>query len=196
MEGYDDVKFETPFGEVDIPHHSGSSGIALSGGVDSAILLYIMVMTLDMRPRVMFLENANSSEKAAREVLALINEWCATDLELQMVPRFTTGTWLRHDINGMLTNLNVLYTGVTGNPPVDFGHTPPNRPRSNTDPRYVTPFLSLDKRASVFLYDHLNIGASLMDATHSCTTSLETPCGQCFQCREKQWAIEEVTRVR
>lgn len=189
------MNFDTPFGIVRVPPRGGRVGIALSGGVDSAILLYIMAMTLNLRPRVMFVTDANSSEKAARDVLTWINNWVGINLELEFVPRITEGSWLRHDINKLADHVSVLYTGVTGNPPVDFGHTPPNRPAYRPNPRFVTPFLPLDKRASVWLYDELKV-PELMNVTHSCTTSLEVPCGKCFQCMEKAWAIEEVKRVR
>lgn len=181
----------TPFGRVVIPNRPDAA-IALSGGVDSSILLYVMAEQLNMRPRVFFLENANSSYEVAARVLHWINLRVNTNLLIESLPRVTEGDWLRHDVEHMATLAPVIYTGVTGNPPVDFGERPPNRPQPGLGVRFVTPFLALDKRASVYLYRQFNVW-DLMSLTHSCTRSFTHACGKCFQCQEKEWALREVT---
>ena len=176
--------YATPFGSVDIPIKH-TSGISASGGADSTILLLCMVLQ-GMRPRIFFLNDANSKFAALVAVVAYINSKFSTQLVIERVDRIfiPKGNNIRPEIMGLSSRVDYLYTGVTKNPPIEIGGMPPNRPKGLTPSNFIMPFLNLDKRASLYLFGSMGV-QDLLDLTYTCTQDPVTPCAECFACREK-----------
>jgi 7-cyano-7-deazaguanine synthase in queuosine biosynthesis len=182
------MKYSTPFGMVDVPNHSGNIGISCSGGADSAILLYAMVKD-GMSPRVFFIEKANSKLEALQRCVDYINARFGSSLSIEIIGRTDSTHNIRPDIIALAAKVDFLYTGVTQNPPVQINGLPPNRPSPNQPPsKFIMPFVSIDKRASIYLYNLFGVN-DLLDLTYTCTENPITPCNQCFACSERNWAI-------
>lgn len=180
--------YSTPFGTVDVPFYSGNVGISCSGGADSAILLYAMV-SQGMLPRIFFIEKANSKLEALQNCVDYINIKFGTSLSIETVGRTESSHNIRPDIIGLASKVDYLYTGVTQNPPVEINGLPPNRPSAKQAPsKFIMPFVALDKRASIHLYSLFGVG-ELLNLTYTCTEDPTTPCGKCFACNERNWAI-------
>lgn len=92
-----------------------------------------------------------------------------------------------------------LYTGVTQNVPVDFPPpaAKPDRPPADS-PKIAArgihmPLLGVDKRAVMYLYRKFEL-MDLFELTNSCTKVCDVPCGECYHCQERNWALK-VTEV-
>lgn len=185
------MQYPTPYGVIDLPFPQGTKGISCSGGADSSIVLAAMVANGTV-PRVFFIDNANSSLKATQAVVDYLNAKYNVNLFIEVVQRTTEGNFIRPDIINLGTMVDFLYTGVTQNPPVHISDTGiPNRPAQNTTTKFITPFLTLDKRASLFLYGLLGV-EDMLALTYTCTQNPIAPCQDCFACREKNWALAEI----
>lgn len=189
--------YDTPYGIVDFPIFTENVGISLSGGADSTIVLYILVLN-GVIPRVFFIDKTNSKIAAAMACVSFINDKFGTNLELEIVNRYVIAHNLRPDIERLSSMVSYLYTGVTQNPPISFDNTlAPNRPniRQVFIGKYVMPFIALDKRASIFLYTYFGV-LELLDITFTCTLNSNVepprPCTKCFACRERDWATGEI----
>lgn len=187
--------FDTPFGDINFHLSTGRVGISASGGADSVLILYLMV-SYGLSPQIFFIDNSGSSFEALQKCVDYINEEMCTQLTITKVPRrFPEGHSTRRDIVNLATFVDVLFTGVTQNPPVSITEgILPNRPAIHTYvPGFEMPLINFDKRASMYLYKSLEL-EELLSLTHSCTQNEHISCGECFACKERQWAIDEVAK--
>ena len=67
----------------------------------------------------------------------------------------------------------------------------PSRPSAVNLPHTTCPFALVDKRHTLHLYDKLEAW-DLIKLTHSCTHRTEGRCGECYNCTERSWALEEL----
>ena len=67
----------------------------------------------------------------------------------------------------------------------------PARPASIHLPNTTCPFALVDKRHTLHLYELLQVW-DLIKLTHSCTHRTEGRCGECYNCTERSWALEEL----
>lgn len=109
-------------------------------------------------------------------------------------------------------NLNSLYGGVNKNPDIEFKGAPKERDSGNQiQPHFVHdgidivhPFVYTRKDWIIQQYYDLGI-TDLLDITRSCEGEFEhinyktyipgqyvPTCGECFWCKEREWAIEQV----
>jgi hypothetical protein len=54
------------------------------------------------------------------------------------------------------------------------------------------PFKDLDKSQILQMYYTLGI-SEILNFTHTCGLNFGRPCGQCFNCREREWAYREIS---
>lgn len=184
------MEYVTPFGTVNLPINS-NAGISCSGGADSTIVLYMMVLN-GMLPRIFFLTKANSNYPALVSCVDFINKKFGTSLEIEVQDRVETGHYIGKEVASFAKKVDFLYTGVTQNPPVDIGQGPNRPPRGTTHPKLIMPFIELDKRVSIYLYEMFGV-RELLEMTYTCTETKEIPCNMCFACKERNWGIEEVS---
>ncbi len=189
---------ETPYGNVYFPVEPlpGVNGVSLSGGADSALLLYLLASRGLVPDRVFYIDQtAGSNDAATKKVLALVNKKCGTKMKLEKFKRVGTDHSLKPDLLEMGLGVDYLWIGVTALPPEDvvLGGLYPNRPKkresSNVIYRYMEPFRDYDKRAVLWLYDHLGL-QDLFKLTWSCSTSQTEACQTCFNCTERDWAVK------
>lgn len=186
--------YNTRFGNVvlTIPEDMQCATAIASGGIDSTLLLYLLLEN-GVIPEVIFMKNANSKLEALYDCVEWLNKKFFVSLDVKLHERTTEGHYLRPEIQSIASSVQYLYTGVTALPEIDIGGLPPNRPKLNktVNGNTIMPFVMLDKRAVVQLYKDLAL-EELFSKTYSCAVRTDEPCGTCFQCYEKDWALKEV----
>lgn len=174
-------------------------GIMLSGGLDSTVLLYLMLErcpTASIQP--FYIAKHDGSFAYIDGIIEYINML----FNIRMPTPIKVGSpdiphsqinqvGIRH-VLFKYPEIEKLYIGINQNPPQPWGDPKwqfPNRPTSNNSPRLEMPFLQLYKTHIVDLVDQFKIQA-LADLTHTCTEQVTGRCLKCFQCNERMWAYE------
>lgn len=174
-------------------------GIMLSGGLDSTVLLYLMLErcpTASIQP--FYIAKHDGSFAYIDGIIEYINML----FNIRMPTPIKVGSpdiphsqinqvGIRHVLY-KYPEIEKLYIGINQNPPQPWGDPKwqfPNRPTSNNSPRLEMPFLQLYKTHIVDLVDQFKIQA-LADLTHTCTEQVTGRCLKCFQCNERMWAYE------
>lgn len=197
--------------------HTGSCGLSLSGGADSAILLYILLSTVT---DTLHLYSFYPAKKA------LIAE-PVTDRVLKKCIELTGNSNVVHHkeyiekqtpalIHTMLQsfierdNLTKMYNGISKFPPdeiIDQFHENIKlidnyvyqRRKNNAvyelyfgnKKSFYRPFANLHKKDVADLYRQLDLEKKLFSITRSCE-NIDSPskhCGQCFWCEERHWGF-------
>lgn len=206
---------------VEIEVIDGPIGISCSGGADSSLLLYILMMNTQNTIHI-FTTTSNFKQRKNTQVSINVIEKCIeltnnTNIqhhinycETQTINKlFVTS---RHFLNNNL--INGMYTGITNTPPI----SEMNKFKSKIEPhdaeernpnilykptkikKYYMPFRNIDKRKIADLYKHFDIIESLFPVTRSCEwiSSYDIPdpglghCGECWWCNEREWAFKEL----
>ena len=198
--------------DVDVDIHDGPIGISCSGGADSALLLYLLMKhatgpihiftcSLDVKNRSSIL----SSNNVINECLNLTGNYNIF-YHVHYTKNPTTVNELFSNQNTCLTHniINVLYTGITANPPFDVQSTfnmpslenhernPDEiRPLYTFENKIYTPLTNINKQTVVNMYSELGILDSLFPVTRSCEsfTLTQGHCGECWWCQERNWAV-------
>ena len=193
---------------VNVKEHS-KYGIMLSGGIDSAVLLYLLLLDakeknfkLDIQPFSMI--KHDHSYQYADKIIEYFSQQFDVfipdtilvgnpDIHHRMQSTIATGeVFARHP------EIHVLFNGINQNPPQPWGNPEweyPARPHPGyTVKKMEFPFLHLYKTHIVDLMFEYGQEA-LMDLTHTCTESIDTRCGVCFQCSERAWAFRSLGKT-
>lgn len=180
-------------------------GIMLSGGLDSAVLLYLILKqdrTIDIQPFSM--RKHDHSFEYVNKIIDYFNKQFDIDMPYtilvgdpnvhhRMQSTLATGeVFIKHP------EINYLFNGINQNPPQPWGNPDweyPNRPAVGyTVPRMKFPFLHLYKTDIVSLmFEHGQ--EELMNLTHTCTELTDGRCGECFQCNERAWAFDQLGKT-
>lgn len=201
---------------VNIPIVDGIKGICVSGGADSALLLYILmkncpehlyIFTLakDLNGRAAAIIAANVIEKCIQltnnnNVTHIVSfAQVQTMTELFMMPK-------EYQNNNIISR---YYTGVTCNPPKEIADSFCG-PELNTeciirDPLVnrnvfgvdaINPFTNIDKQHIASMYEALGLMESLFPITRSCEVSgrlnYYSHCGTCWWCKERMWGFNKL----
>jgi hypothetical protein len=184
-------------------------GIMLSGGIDSAVLLYLLLATakeknfkLDIQPFSMI--KHDHSYKYVNSIIDYFNQQFDTtvpetvlvgnpNVHHRMQSTIATGAVFKN-----YPNIHTLFNGINQNPPQPWGNPDweyPNRPAPGyTVKKMQFPFLHLYKTDIIdLMFKHSQ--EKLMDITHTCTELTDARCGQCFQCSERAWAFEQLGKI-
>lgn len=194
---------------VNIDIWPGPAAISLSGGADSAILLYILlkngISNLDVWTLASKEKNF-ASPRAAYNVLCRCMELTGNyncthnvfftprqTLETLIVPLSTVASERKY---------TKFYTGATSLPPDDqlatfrnetplYDRRNPNVERQTYSGKFYIPFYNVDKKRIAELYHHYGLMDTLYPLTRSCESHILTEghCGVCWWCEERQWAF-------
>lgn len=182
-------------------------GILLSGGLDSAILLYCAVkesvdagIPLLIQPFTIELTDG-TTEKFVSDVIAYVNK----KLNVNIPSSIIVGTKDVHhrertpvafrDIVTRFPEVDVILQGTNQNPPMPFYHSgAPNRVKNSSTPKNELPFIHLNKAHLVDFMFQLQID-ELSNITHSCTEQKVGRCQACFQDAERAWAFHLLNRT-
>lgn len=183
-------------------------GIMLSGGFDSAVLLYFVLAEfknkkLPIKLQPFTVQKFDGSYKYVDGVIEYFN----TMFDIQLPNSIIVGDPSLHhsqqNKSGVLEifsnhkSIDKVFIGLNQNPPEPFGDPKwekPNRPSQSTDHRIILPFIELYKTHIVDLIFQYNL-QYLMNITHTCTEQPIGRCGICFQCSERAWAFTQLKEV-
>ena len=199
------IVYKTPYRNVVITLRKETIiGLTFSGGADSVILLYCLVSNGYIPTKLIYAyedrPGIENKTNAMYRTLEYIENKFNVDLKSRLIVHRQDGKEMaRVAPFPFYEECDVIYTGTTQNPSIAFdGVHVPVRPPSGMVSRhhkYENPFGTFDKRATIYLYNLLGIN-DLLSLTRSCGTTLSTPCGQCFHCLERKWAIDEVAKLQ
>jgi 7-cyano-7-deazaguanine synthase in queuosine biosynthesis len=204
--------------KTNIDIHDGTLGISLSGGADSAILLYILMKHSNDPIHVFTCSSLEKNNIAPHIAINVINKCIEITgysgritHHSYFVKTQTFDNWISGLIdNAMVNNVDMLYTGVTSNPPHDVisefknlttlnDKRDPNVIRdlyrdviiNNKSIKIYTPWFNIDKSEISNIYNELNITDVLFPITRSCEsiTLLRGHCEECWWCEERKWAF-------
>lgn len=192
---------------VDFNLHDGSIGCSISGGADSALTAYILLTNITTPIKFYTTDSVlwpNRVEACRRVYKYLTNITGRTDCTLK-----ETAIQEEHSLANLFVTpkkdlesgkLDVLYTGLTHNPPVDLGYSQSAMSVRDGDEykdpyirQIYMPFRNHDKSKVAEIYKELNLLDTLFPETLSCTrTTNSTHCGDCWWCRERLWAFNRI----
>jgi 7-cyano-7-deazaguanine synthase in queuosine biosynthesis len=191
-----EVIYPTPYRNVIIPIHEGQTGISYSGGADSVILMYLLLANGLVPDKIYTVFRNGLKNASISNTLGWLENQFNVELKSREHEFVLIDNKLRRDIYQTMETMDWLYTGVTQNP-FDWDYTgpAPSRPLTAMDNKYrgyATPFVTFDKRATIYLYETLGL-SELLELTRSCPKHDSIPaCGQCFHCSERAWATRQV----
>ncbi len=200
---------------VDVPIVDGDIGIALSGGADSALLLYILMNNVGNDANIhihTFCKPATFYNAAL--ITPPIIEFCINKTLFANIKHVVYYIKEQtHDVlyQDFLTKVQKgeiqrFYSAVTANPPLDiadsFCGVQHNVCHIDRDPltyrdifrgqHSITPFTNIDKKKIAEMYRTLNV-EQLFNMTCSCENVLEETkinhCGSCWWCCERNWGF-------
>lgn len=188
--------------KITIPEDCKKIIVLFSGGVDSSLLLFLLMQErqrtgrmLPIKCYTMWLEGYQGNPTlgtAYINVLRWISDYFHEDIPIQTIPKF----YIREAVsNILLIDAGYVYTGCNFVLHNEFtpsvyirGDTPPVRgPAFNEF--HLRPFIDLPKDVIIQEYKKLDI-LDLLKITVSCGIS-DTPCGGCYFCLEREWGIEK-----
>lgn len=181
-------------------------GIMLSGGLDSAMVLYFILRaadkSIDIQP-FSILKHDHSYNYVNR-----IIDYFNKQFDLNIPETMLVGNPdVHHRMQGSLgvgevfrkhPEIQVLFSGLNQNPPEPWGDPSwikPARPAPDYKvAKMQFPFLHLYKTHIIdFMFEYGQ--EALMDLTHTCTEMTDGRCGVCFQCNERSWAFEQLGKT-
>ena len=177
-------------------------GILLSGGFDSAVLLYMILKAYpEIDLRAFTIPKEDGAMNYSPKVVDYINQKLNTNIpqpiavgNLSLHHRVQTHA-ATHD---MVANhgVTLIFNGINKNPPeLEPEDGAPDRSLlSAIDARKIYyPFFDLYKTHIVDFMFQLGI-EELMNLTHSCTEMPEGRCGKCLQCGQRAWAFSTLVQ--
>lgn len=186
---------------ITLPKERMRVGVMLSGGADSAILLYLLCLER---------KKTNSPHKiipvtvprtdGAWNYVADIVDYVRKELDCELPDPIKCGDPDSHHSVQVTSGreyvfehnlVDLVYYGSQKTPPAEFPMPGiyPERPDRVTYNRVICPFAEVDKRNTIELFGLYNQW-DLLALTHSCTEKTHGRCGKCFNCTERKWALD------
>lgn len=178
-----------------------SYGIMLSGGLDSAVLLYLII---NQQPSVKLqpftIDKTDGSSLYVNKIIDHFNKKFNTSIPYTIYVGDPTAHHRLQSTTAVIDIFNnysvdYLFNGINQNP-LELNDLPgaPVRDTKSTDPRIIFPFVDLYKHNILeFMYAHNQ--EDLADITHSCTEQSVGRCHNCWQCTERAWAFKQLDTI-
>lgn len=197
-------------------------GIWMSGGADSSLLAYVLAKkikdeNLDIKIQPLSVRRGRPNNPIyAGNVIDFIE----SDLGIQMnehiiyYPPMEDSHYREIEVFREKDNENfrnnmfeILYSGITCNPPSNDKSIPKNKERTRDEDTerplityngiryYMNPFFCINKKELKMIYDLLDLTDKLFPVTYSCEGEAEDTkthtqhCEKCWWCQERFWAF-------
>jgi|TARA_B100000959_G_C14847663_1_gene568718 hypothetical protein len=197
-------------------------GIWMSGGADSSLLAYVLAKKIkDEKLRIKLQPLSVRRGRPNNPIYAgNVIDFIEEDLNFKMndhiiyYPPMDDEHYReievfkeKDDINFKDDLFQVLYSGITCNPPSDDKSISKNKERSRDEDTkrplktfngiryYMNPFFCINKRELRMIYDQLKLTDKLFPLTYSCEGTAEDTkthtqhCEKCWWCQERFWAF-------
>ena len=201
----------------EFPAYTEPVGVLVSGGADSALMLYcvlkkctgpIHVFTITNNKKGMF--NTRASLDVIRRCIELTGN---TRVEQHIFYREAQQRSDFYDIADLYRSRGLLervFMGITANPPSavldTFTCELPNNIIEMRDPDiireeypdsgFILPWINTNKKQLAEYYQSLDLIESLYTITRSCEdehNKFTRPCGRCYWCEERLWGFGRLT---
>ena len=176
-------------------------GILLSGGLDSAVLLSILIQeNPGIKIQPFTIPKSDGASLYANPVVHYINnkfDKTIPDTILVGDPtvhhRQQSSTAVKDIFNNY--KIDYLYIGITQNPPeLNNLDGAPLRDKKSTHPQILFPFVEMYKTDVLNLMYEYHF-EDLIDITHTCTEQQQGRCNRCWQCTERVWAFKQLDKT-
>lgn len=180
--------------------HKVTAAVFVSGGADSAVLLYLLALQAPKQLTIYNVPNPiDGANIHSNRVVEKVNQLLRTELPKPVTIGDTTLHYskiIKTPVVQLLESkaFDRVYTGDNQIPPkehFDIGPMHPRRTWRNQNAGMFTPFLSLYKFHILDLANQFGI-SDLLSLTHSCTMQSEGSCGNCWQDKERLWAQDQL----
>ena len=192
-----------------------SVALTLSGGLDTALLTYLVSLELletNRRPEdyvkwIFTIPKRDGAELYPDAIIKWINKRLDINLPDKTILKIPK---LHSTYHGMQVWNSILYAIDIYNPdkiymgdqrpaPEEANINQPKPVRSKTiegpmPGKLIFPFNHLYKYHTVDMFYKLGI-EELFDLTHSCTQLLTARCNECYHCLERSWAFKELNQT-
>lgn len=173
-------------------------GIMLSGGLDSAVLFYLLIQK---EPKICLqpftIDKMDGAARYANPIVDHFNK----KFNLTVPKTLYVGDpTVYHRLQSTTAVIDIfsnyqidyLFIGINQNPP-ELENLPgaPKRDKRSKDPRIIFPFVDLYKTDIIKLL-FKNNQEDLINITHSCTEQPIGRCNRCWQCTERAWSFSEL----
>jgi hypothetical protein len=186
---------------INPPQDDKKYAIMLSGGFDSAVLLYFLHENgYDGRLTTFTIPKADGSHVHATNVINYFNQ--AYDMKLPQTilvgdptvfHRLMSKTAVEDIFTKHRDKCDILYNALNQVHPDLADGREPQRDRKEPNEKYRFPFVDLYKTHIVdFMYEY-GLEA-IMPITHSCTERPDSRCNECWQCGERAWAFTQLLK--
>lgn len=176
-------------------------GILLSGGLDSAILLYLIIKH---EPKINIQPFTIPKKDGAILYANPLIEHFNKKFNLKIPFTITVGNPLIYHrlqstsaVKDMFDNYKIdrLFIGINQNPPeLEHIKGAPLRDKKSNNFRILFPFIdSYKDNILQIMYDEGQ--EDLIDITHTCTEKDIGRCNVCWQCQERAWAFSKLNRL-
>jgi 7-cyano-7-deazaguanine synthase in queuosine biosynthesis len=169
-------------------------GFMLSGGLDSAVLLALLLKHNPILNITLFtIPKKDGASKYANDIA---NQFKLNSPILVGNPELVAqmqGLSAIHEIRTKHTYIEHLFFASNKVPPVNFNKPGPYRIPSS-DTFFIMPFFEMYKNDIIKLAEENNL-QHLYNLTHSCTDQVNGRCNVCWQCQERAWAFEQANTI-
>jgi 7-cyano-7-deazaguanine synthase in queuosine biosynthesis len=182
-------------------------GIMLSGGLDSAVLLYLILKenkNISIQP--FSIPKHDGSHRFVSEILEYFNSQFNIKIPDTVligdpnVHHSQQSTIAIKQIFVEYPEVDFIYFATNQNPTHNFDYSQypegsyPGRVKTSPHPKILMPFIEMYKDEILkIVFD--NNQEELLKLTHSCTEQKTGRCGQCFQCNERAWAFSQLDKT-
>ena len=176
-------------------------GILISGGLDSAVLLALLLKhypTINIQPFT--IPKHDGASLYVNNIIAHLNEKFKTNLSKTIYVGDPDAHHRQQSTTAVIEIFNkhpvdILFNALNKNPPElnDLPGAPQRTTKSDTH-MIVLPFVDMLKTEILQLMYNNNL-EDLIELTHSCTERQMTRCHQCWQCTERAWAFAQLNKL-
>jgi 7-cyano-7-deazaguanine synthase in queuosine biosynthesis len=184
--------------EIHIPEDCKKIHVLFSGGVDSTLLLYLLLLEKQQRPDLeikcygLMMAKSTIKYTRCREILDVLEQRFKIKIPFQNFDR----KFILREFAEMILSVEPGYVFSGCNKVLDFlnptnyipGDTPPVRGKAFNE-FHIRPFIDMDKGEIISCYVQHNI-LDILEITYSCGYSMKKTCGKCYFCLERSWGLK------
>lgn len=190
--------------DISIPDDAKTIAVLVSGGADSAVLLYCLAIEAKSRNIPILTFTVPRPDGAALYSPGIVEQVNALTGSSIPLPVQVGNPDLHHSMQTRSGHTEIfkkytvdyVYYGSQSIPEelktldVVF----PKRPANKVYPSTICPFFDLTKEHTLDLYFKLNI-PDLLRFSHSCTEKTNGRCHACYNCIERAWAFTKLCQT-
>ena len=200
--------------KLNIPKNVKKIGLAMSGGCDSSLLLYLLcnqivednLLDVTIHPLIFCHIDRPSMIKPVYDVIMEVERSSGSLFPIERphvgYAKHKTTEILKEYLNPKERNVDIICRGTTRNPPLvvmpgdqkDRAWEDPEEPEINEEGEWV-PFTNMHKQDLALIYKELNL-KNIFELTVSCighfdeSEGFTKACRRCWWCFEKNWAFK------